>query len=485
MMIWWTILAVAAAAETPAETPAENPVQLSYAHALEQALALNPVLQGSQLDVDAADGVLLAAKGIYDPTLNANTTTSRATNESTREFGEVISQNAALSWGMGLRQFAPTGTTVSLDWSSTQSKFRYELRESGFIIEQNDPVFETRIVATISQSLLEGHRIASNLEGVRQAARGLDMANADRDASRQQTLADVATAYWDLRYLQRLADIAEHALQTAQEEQRIVHLQVDQGTLAPVSRFQVDAAVVQADSARIKARHDAQAAADGLLLLVGQEPGRPVVLMTEPAEPVPISLDIAAVVQSALAANPELLSARVREEATDMARRHARHMQLPQLDANLSYALNGYEPSPGGATKEMFAGDLPEWSMGGTLSFPLLNRADRGEFRSKNAAAARAQIDRLALERAVSQQVRAQARTVVAAHAQVRLSRANEALEEKTLDAQRALREAGRAIQKDVLEAISKLNDAKVATEKALADYQLALIELERLKGSL
>ena len=63
--------------------------------------------------------------------------------------------------------------------------------------------------------------------------------------------------------------------------------------------------------------------------------------------------------------------------------------------------------------------------------------------------------------------------------------RANEALEAKTLEAQRALREAGRAIQKDVLESISLLNDGKVATEKALADYQLAIIELERLKGTL
>jgi outer membrane protein TolC len=133
----------------------------------------------------------------------------------------------------------------------------------------------------------------------------------------------------------------------------------------------------------------------------------------------------------------------------------------------------------------MFDGELRDWTLGGTLSFPLLNRADRGAYRSRAANAAKGRVDRVALERAIEQQVRAQARTVIAAHAQVRLARANTALEEKTLEAQRALRAAGRAIQKDVLEAISKLNDAKAATERALADYQLALIELERLKGSL
>jgi outer membrane protein TolC len=464
---------------------ADGAVELSYRAALERALAQNPTFKGGLLDVDAADGALLAAKGLYDPTLSGNTDVSNNTSESTREFGEVISTNKAFTWGFGVRQFAPTGTTLSLDYSSTQSRFRYEMRESGFVIEQNDPIFQTRLVASITQNLLEGHRIASNLEGVRQAAASLDIATAQQNATRQQTLADVATAYWDLRYLQRLAVIATHALETANEEQRIVHLQVDQGTLAPVSRYQVDAAVVQAESVLIQADNDAQSAGDRLLLLVGEAPGRSVVLTTEAAEPVAIDLDTAAVVAAALTNNAELKAVRVQAHASEMARRHARHQMLPQLDANLSYGFNGYEPSSGAATKEMFDGELRDWTLGGTLSFPLLNRADRGAYRSRAANAAKGRVDRVALERAIEQQVRAQARTVIAAHAQVRLARANTALEEKTLEAQRALRAAGRAIQKDVLEAISKLNDAKAATERALADYQLALIELERLKGSL
>ena len=65
---------------------------LSYEQALETALARNPALYGAKLDVDSADGALLAAKGIYDPMANLNTNTNQFTSESTREFGEVLSE---------------------------------------------------------------------------------------------------------------------------------------------------------------------------------------------------------------------------------------------------------------------------------------------------------------------------------------------------------------------------------------------------------
>ena len=51
--------------------------------------------------------------------------------------------------------------------------------------------------------------------------------------------------------------------------------------------------------------------------------------------------------------------------------------------------------------------------------------------------------------------------------------------------AERALLEAGRTLQKDVLEAIRAVDTARADLQKAGADYQLAIIELERLKGSL
>ena len=51
-MIVWLAASTALAADT---------LSLSYEQALEQALAVNPALAGARLDVDAADGALIAA----------------------------------------------------------------------------------------------------------------------------------------------------------------------------------------------------------------------------------------------------------------------------------------------------------------------------------------------------------------------------------------------------------------------------------------
>ena len=87
-MIVWLAASTALAADT---------LSLSYEQALEQALAVNPALAGARLDVDAADGALIAAKGIFDPVLTASSTSNQFTSESTREFGEVVTEFKSLN----------------------------------------------------------------------------------------------------------------------------------------------------------------------------------------------------------------------------------------------------------------------------------------------------------------------------------------------------------------------------------------------------
>ena len=459
--------------------------ELGYEEALESALKRNPSLLGARLDVEAADGALIAAKGIYDPTITAGTTSSQSTSETTREFGDVLSEFQSLSWSMGVNQVLPTGTTLGLDWNTSRSFFKYELRDTPYVVEMDEPRFESRMVATLTQSLLEGHRLASNLEGVRQAQRGRETADANRRAARQQTLADTASAYWNTRTQRRLAEIAQRSYETALEEQRVVHAKVEQGTLAPVEKARVDAAVVQAQREQLTAEDRAHNTEDNLLLLIGEAPGTPITLTTEPAEPRSIDIDIDTVETVAMENNAELHLARVREESSEMARLDAKHRRLPQLDFNARYSLVGYEATTEEAVEELWGGDLPEWSMGGSFSMPLLGRSERGQFLQRSAEASKARSERMNVERQIRSSIRTQVRAVEAASVQVKLAIANLTFAEQTLTAERALREAGRVIQKDLLESMATVDDARTQVEQARGDYQLALIELERLKGTL
>ena len=150
-----------------------------------------------------------------------------------------------------------------------------------------------------------------------------------------------------------------------------------------------------------------------------------------------------------------------------------------------SFGLNANETTRGAALSELFSGELPRWSLGANLSVPLGNKADRGALQSRTATAEKVRLQRMDLERSIAQQVRTQVARIETARSQLDLAEANQRLAEQTLTAERALLDAGRSLQKDVLEAIRAVDNARLDVERAITDYQLAIIELERLKGSL
>ena len=89
------------------------------------------------------------------------------------------------------------------------------------------------------------------------------------------------------------------------------------------------------------------------------------------------------------------------------------------------------------------------------------------------------------MERSITQQVQRQIRELQATQTKAKLAAVNLRVAEKTLSADRALRDAGRSIEKDVLASIKAVEDARVQYERALADHQLARVELLKLQGAI
>ena len=460
------------------------PLALSYEEALQRAAERNPSLLSAGFDQDSAEGTLLTTRSIFDPTLSANVGISSSVSEGYNPgFGQVRSIDDTTSWGAGLSQYLPTGTTFGLDWANARNAVEYRFLDAD--LTQDDVNFTSRLSASVTQSLLEGHRLSYNLRNIREARRGTDTAELAHEEARQKAISDVASAYWSAWVAHRLTQIAETTVGVSKEEARVVELQVAQGALAPVEKSRVAAARVQAEKALMDAAASEAAAADALLLLLGDSPGVPLQLTSDPAAPVALETDADAVVTAALEGNPSLRVARLAEESANQSLRDARHARMPQLDANASLTSKGFSDSLGGAVGQTFKGELPEWYVGANLSAPLGNRSDRGKLLSAQADLGKARMEREALERSVDQQVRAQVRTLETAKERVRLAQANLHYAEETLAAERSLREAGRAIEKDVLEAIKNADDARVGVEQARADVSVAWVELLRLKGAL
>ena len=479
-----SVILLALGVSAPAAAQDASP--LAYDDCLKRALEGNIAFQRAGLDVTSADGALLAAKATFDPMLTAGANTFSRTGESFSQFGEVLENTQRQAWNMGVTQYVPTGTTVSVSWDWSRFQTNYTLVDSDIEIESDDPFFQPNLNLSLSQELLQGFRMANNLGGVRRAERARDAAEARLLVQRQQTLEDVARAYWNLYHQRDLVEIAQWSLDTSKEEQRVVAAKVAEGTLAASEQARVDALVVQSESALVDARIAEATARDLLLVAIGEPLGGDVRLTSEPADPLPVAVDVEGAVAAAMDRNPELQALRLMEDNSALDVVMAKHNLLPQLTANATYGQNGFEEGDSGAAvAEAFSSKLPTWTLGATLTMPLINRADRGNLANVEATAAQMRLDRVAWERSLDQQVRAQVAQIDASTAQISLRQANLRLAEETLAAQKALQDAGRVIERDVLDAMREVENAKVLLLRARADYQVAILSLERLKGTL
>ncbi len=462
---------------------APHAAELSYTQALEDALARNPTLIQAEASLLSSEGSLVSARGTFDPYLNLGATHSTSISESFSQFGQVASETDRNGFNTTLSQYLPTGTSMSLDWSVDSSTYLYELLESGMTFEMEEPQRFSTLSASVSQSLLQGHRMAYNLQAVHEAERSVTRAEATLAATRLQVVADTAAAYWSLHTMAEFEDIARQALAVAEEEGRVVQAMVDAGQLAPVEATRVQAAVVQSRSALIEAEHSHRVASEALAQLLGADPAELIQAGSVPEPPVAMSLDEGRVIEAALEGNPDLLVYRSSVDSAKVAVANAKHARLPELALTGGFGVNGYDPSFNEAFSEMFSGDLRFWSVGADLSVPLGNRADRGSVQQAEAAYTQAQQQLEVMQRSVSAQVLAQVRNVEAGLVQVELAEVNVELAEATLAAEKAKQREGRAIQKDVLEAQRAYSNAQASLVLARTDYVLALVELGRLQG--
>ena len=464
---------------------------LSYDDALQRALEANPELLSADADVRAAAGGLLSAQGTFEPSLGAS---YGYTNDATQDFFPPSvyydTQSTSTEWGTSVSSFLPTGTSMALSWNNTDQFSDYisylnpETPDDVLTQESRD-VYISALTASVTQSLLQGFKTTYNLSGVRSARRALTSAEATLIEQRQQVLASTAEGYWGLYYQSRLVEIATETLNLTKEERRVVLARIDRGDLAPVERSRVEAAVLSSESALLDAQNAAATALESLLLMMGEDPSDALSLTTPPRPVVSHNFDEGALTEEAMGTNPGLMQLRIAEEIAEANLSDANHARLPDLSGTARYTRYGQESDFSGATSELVSGDLRTWYVGADLTVPLGNRVDRGLMAQRVAELEAARTGRLSAERALAQQIRAQVRAVRSAQLQVQLSEANLKAAEDTLAADQALRDAGRAIQKDVLESIRDFNNARNDAEKSRSDYNLALIELSRLRGAL
>lgn len=456
-------------------------VELPFRQGMRMLLENNLQVKASRLDPRVAASRVLAAQGAFDPELFGSFRRGDASMP--------LSARSSVAAG-GLRSVESESYSFNAGVSGTTglgTEYRFEVRDdwtadtfSGFEFE-----YESFTGVTVRQPLLRGFGNGEQL--------ALNVALRDRSASElrfrqfiSDALSEYAGAWWALMSARGALDVRRESLALAETLLDVNRKKLEAGALSRLELVQTESAAasrredllvaqkaVQDSERRMKelVADDAYSISDDELVPVGDGALRPAAGSAGQA------------VSTALSMRPDYMELRTLLERERIVLKYAANQAWPEVDLEASYGFNGLGDSFTRSFKAIESN--PEWSVGVIFSYPLGNRAARGELETARLQATQAVLRLKRLEQEIVlrvksslEQLETDLRRLEAADVAVRLA-------EETLDAEERKLAAGRSTTFNVLRIQEDLLLARLKKLDAVSDYNTSLVAFYREKGTL
>jgi outer membrane protein TolC len=463
---------------------APGPLELRVLDAVLLAFQNNRELAVERLNPPIRQTFELQELAVFDPVLAASLAWQREVLEQFPSGGgglrSVTTRSAAGT--IGLSEFLPTGTSVSVDVSGNESSSS----SSGTTLGQ------TRVGLSVTQSLLRGAGVDVNLASVRQARLTTLASEYELRGFAEALMANVEDAYWDYALALRQIDIVTDSLALAERQLADTQERIAVGQLAEIELAAAQSEVALRKEGLINARSALATAKLILLRLVNAGPAGPggslwerdITLLEEPIVPEAALDSVEAEVALALRMRPDLNQARLDLERNELELVKTRNGLLPRMDLFIALGKSGYAASFGDSVGRL-GGPGHDVLAGVTLEYPPLNRGARA--RNEQARLTRQQSGEAVanLAQLVELDVRSAYIEVNRAREQVTATAATRKYQQETLRAETEKFQVGKSTTFLVARAQRDLVASQIAEVQAVVNYRKALVDLHRQEGSL
>jgi outer membrane protein TolC len=432
---------------------------------------LNPSIKKTFEDTERA---------VFDPETNAIISGGRIDGERLARSGsETESFTTDAGDGIiSLKQFFPTGTTVSLEGST-------QMDDSSLY---RDAFYWTRLAMSVNQAILRGYGTEVNLVRLRQARLDTRMSEYELRGFTQSLVAQVEQTYWDYALARRQVEIFEESLKVARQQLNETNELIAVGRLARSELPAVQAEVAAQEQGLINAQADKESIRLQLLRLLNP-PGpdlwrREVDLMYQSTLP-EIKLDeVESYVDASMLMRPLLNEARLKILRNDLEVVKTKNGLLPLMDLFITLGKSGYANSFGNSVGNM-DGDNYDALVGIRFQYPIYNRGARS--RHQRALLTRDQTEKALgnLSQLVEVDVRTAYIEVKRAKQQIAASSATRMFDEEKLRIETEKLRVGKSTSFLVAQAQRDLLISRIAEVQAVANYVKALINLYQQDGSL
>ncbi len=490
---------------TPAGQPARR-FDLTLDDAVQRALERNLDIAVQRIQPLVQDMQIAAADAAFLPFASSGMRFDQTTAPNRFVFDggglggqSIVTDLGVYDAGIG-QQMKWGGGRYDVAWDSSRW-------ESTNIFSTFNPSFGANMTLQYTQPLLRGFQTDSRRTQLAVSRINRDISDIDLEETIVNTLANVSLSYWDLVYARAAVGVQRQALALAEQLVADNRARVEVGTMAPID-------VVQAQSEAAARRQllalavETQRTSELVLkeLIVGgmsDELWEAEIHPTDQPriEAAPIQLQEA--IRAALDRRTDVSRARRQLDANEATVDNLRNSTLPALDLVGSYQLSGQggprRVPAGNSFEDIFGGaggvlpggyrdalqsianaDYPIWNVQLQMTWPLGRSADRAAYERARLELQqnRTQIRRIELR--IASEVTNAALRIESIRERIQAATASRELAEEQLQAEESKFEVGLSTNFFVLQSQRDLATAQDAEQRAILDYQRALIEFDR-----
>lgn len=342
---------------------------------------------------------------------------------------------------------------------------------------------------SISQPLLRGGGIRANTHSIRIARNQKSIADARTKLEAIRILANADRAYWNLYAARRelMVRQTEYELAVTQLEQ--ARRRVDAGDAPSIEITRAESGVAQRLEAIIIAQTLVLRRQRDLKRIMNRDDlkltGSTALATTTDPNPLGLDLDADLLASYAVDNRMEMLELELQLASDASSIDFERNAALPLFSVDYSYSLGGLGLSYSDAFDQVADNRFQDWSVGAQLEIPLGNEA--AEARVHRAILTR--LQRLATKEqriaAIRQEVFDSLDQLQQNWQRILAARIAAILAGRTFEAEQRQFNVGARTSTDVLDAAARLADAQSAEIRALADYQIALVDITFATGTL
>lgn len=465
------------------QLPMRKQLKLSLDDALRRALEHNYSIRIDSLSPAADQAQLIAAEAAFDAVFFLDT--SWANQDPPKVDDLQLLQSDTRSIEGGIRKLLPTGMQAQVSLRHARG-YQQALEQQRTSL---NPAYSSDFIATLRQPLLRGFGLDYNRRNITLARLARDISQQAYQQQVRDTLFNVEQAYWRLAQARRTVGIlAESVAQNFVTYQSILQRQAHDAT--PVQLNNSLSRWLSREVEYKEAIRTVRDAEDALKNLINDPDLRLSdeieIVPTEPFFVAALAVDHFAEVRTALDSRSEIEQAKLAIDQARVQTAAAKNETMPQLDVAFTYQVQGLGSTGDNSFDQLTTDRFRSYAVTVNFSYPIGNRGPRA-----NLHRARIQEEQalLALKRVsdgVVTEVNNAIRAMNVRYAQIpqQLIAVNAA--ERNL---RALQARSERIDPNYLEtelsAVEQLANARIRLLQFMVEYNIAIIELERAKGTL